>query len=80
MLAYVTDANVTCVADGGCADNGGALTSYFNEETFATVVQPALDATGCAVAGCHLAPNGLFGFNLNRSRPRAARSWRPTST
>lgn len=65
LLSYIQDANTTCVADGGCVDNGGALTSFFNEETFATVIQPALDATGCAVAGCHLAPDGQFGFSLN---------------
>ena len=65
LLSFIQDANTTCVADGGCVDNGGALTSFFNEETFATVIQPALDATGCAVTGCHLAPNGQFGFSLN---------------
>ncbi len=66
LLAFITDANATCVAGGGCVP--GTVTGVFNEETFNTVIQPALDAaggTGCAVAGCHLAPDGSNGFNLN---------------
>jgi hypothetical protein len=64
LLAFVTDANATCVADGGCV--AGVIT-YFDKDTFTSTIQPALDAAGCANPGCHQQPNGTNGFNLYTS-------------
>jgi hypothetical protein len=37
----------------------------FDENVFADTIQPILNDNNCAISGCHLAPNGQRGFNLN---------------
>jgi hypothetical protein len=53
---------VQAAADEANPSDGGS--NLFDKATFASDVQPALDAAGCAVTGCHAAPNGAVGFSL----------------
>jgi hypothetical protein len=52
ILAYVTDASETYIAGGG-GITPPAGNSPFDEAVFGSTIQPMIDATGCAVDGCH---------------------------
>jgi hypothetical protein len=41
------------------------ITNFFNENDYATQIQPALDAAGCIVAGCHDKATATKGFGLH---------------
>ncbi|HTE52815.1 MAG TPA: hypothetical protein VK698_18305 [Kofleriaceae bacterium] len=69
LLAFITAANVACVADGGCAPVTGGV-DYFDYAVYQSTIQPALDAAGAGIgcsssAACHAGPVGQLGVILN---------------
>ncbi len=51
--------------DNATGGDTGDITNYFDEDTYATQIQPALDNVGCIVAGCHDKTSAVKGFGLH---------------
>lgn len=51
--------------DTASGDGPGDITNNFEKDVFETQIQPALDAAGCIVDGCHSKVNPQRGFGLN---------------
>lgn len=51
--------------DNATGGDTGDITNYFDEDTYATQIQPALDNAGCIVAGCHDKTSAVKGFGLH---------------
>ena len=65
ITAFISAANETCVAGGGCSPD---VRDYFDYAAFQSSIQPGLDAaggTGCSTGvSCHQPPAGQSGFAL----------------
>ncbi|WP_428261995.1 hypothetical protein [Haliangium sp.] len=63
LLAYIQDAYDTANPGQGPGD----LTGFFEQNTYETVIDPAIQQANCTAAGCHNVTDkaGNFGINVN---------------